>query len=196
MKLFKTFIKYLLIVLFVTIIICYGFMLFGSKKHPFVAKLNSCSTTTHSGSIPWEDYFKKEIKTVQSPKINYHQIIGDVHNLPSDNADDYISVAFLCNIHNYTFDKYAVILETMVDSVPDNSIFLFANSPMSPVLIKSRGDQRQSCVIYIYKKGHTEEEIAEMLRNVSISVICNANGKQYRVNVEGMGSIKNSDVKF
>lgn len=194
MKSFKTFIKYLLIALFVVIIIYYGFRFYQSKKHPFTAKLNLCSTTSHSGHIPWEEYFKDQIDIVKSLGIGY-QIIGDVHNLPSDNADDYICVAFLCDIHNYTFDNNATVMETMVDSVPDNSIFLFANS-LDPVLIESKGNQQHSCVIYIYKKGYSEEEIAEMLRNTSICVICKANGKQYRVNVEGMDSIKNSDVKF
>lgn len=194
MKLLKNIIKYFLIALIVVGIIYYGFRFYQSKKHPFTVKLNHCSTSTHSGSIPWEEYFKDKIKIVLSPGIGY-QIIGDVHNLPSENADDYISVAFLCDIHNNTFDNDATVMETMVDSVPDNRVFLFANS-LDPVLIESKGNQQHSCVIYIYKKGHTEEEIAEMLRNVAISVICNANGKQYRVNVEGMESIKNSDVKF
>lgn len=194
MELFKKITRYFLIALIVVGIIYYGFRLYQSKNHPFTAKLNCCSTTTHSGPIPWEEYFKDTIKTVQSQGIGY-QIIGDIQNLPSDNADDYISVAFLCDIHNNTFDNDATVMETMVDSVPDNSLFLFANS-LDPVLIESKGNQQHSCVIYIYKKSYTEEEIAEMLRNVSISVICNANGKQYRVNVEGMEIIKNSDVKF
>lgn len=194
MGLFKKITRYFLIALIIVGIIYYGFRFYQSKKHPFTAKLSRCSTTTHSGPIPWEEYFKDKIKIVQSPGIGY-QIIGDIQNLPSDNAADYISVAFLCDIHNNTFDNDATVMETMVDSVPDNSLFLFANS-LDPVLIESKGNQQHSCVVYIYKKSYTEEEIAEMLRNVSISVICNANGKQYRVNVEGMESIKNSDVKF
>ena len=91
MELFKKITRYFLIALIVVGIIYYGFRLYQSKNHPFTAKLNCCSTTTHSGPIPWEEYFKDTIKIVQSQGTGY-QIIGDIQNLPSDNADDYIIV--------------------------------------------------------------------------------------------------------
>lgn len=187
--------KKIIAFLLFSFLLYFAIIYFKSIKQPFNAKIEKITIVSFSNND--KEYLQNRfnnVKEASKASSDSFQYIGNINNLSANDYQNYVNVAFHCRIYNNTFNN-ATIMSTIINSVPDDKYFLFADS-LDPVSLDSRQDKLHTCSVLMYTKDLTEEEIIKLVRSVDVDVLYKCKGKANKIEVEGILDLESDNFIF